>query len=80
MDGLKKDAYETIVVGSGFGGAVTTCRLAQVGVDVALIERGRRFALGTFPRVVGNRHDVMDWRRGGAYDVRTYGQVGSLRG
>ena len=41
--GLGKDAYEAIVVGSGFGGAVSACRLAQAGVDIGLIERGRRF-------------------------------------
>jgi choline dehydrogenase-like flavoprotein len=39
---LTKDSYEAIVVGSGFGGAVAACRLAQAGVDVAILERGRR--------------------------------------
>jgi cation diffusion facilitator CzcD-associated flavoprotein CzcO len=32
---LGKDTYEAVVVGSGFGGAVAACRLAQAGVDVA---------------------------------------------
>jgi cholesterol oxidase len=66
---LHKDSYEAIVVGSGFGGAVATCRLAQAGLDVALIERGRRFPLGSFPRH-RTRPDLQHWRRGGTYDVR----------
>jgi cholesterol oxidase len=69
MDSLSKDTYEAIVVGTGFGGAVTACRLAQAGQDVAVIERGSRFPLGTFPRV-RDRIDQMSWRRGGACDAR----------
>ena len=40
---LTKDDYEAIVVSSGFGGAVAACRLAQAGVDLAVLDRGRRF-------------------------------------
>lgn len=41
-----------IVIGTGFGGSVTALRLAQRGVDVTVIERGRRWPSGrpgTFP-------------------------------
>ena len=42
-----------IVVGSGFGGAVTALRLTQAGVPVLLLERGREWKTGpnanTFP-------------------------------
>jgi cholesterol oxidase len=71
---LGRDSYEAIVVGSGFGGAVAACRLAQAGVDVALIERGRRFAPGSFPRH-RIRADLQHWRRGGTYDVRHLGDM-----
>jgi cholesterol oxidase len=76
---LAKASYEAIVLGSGFGGAVATCRLAQAGVDVALIERGRRFPLGSFPRH-RLRPDLQDWRRGGTYDVRYLGDVLVVQG
>jgi cholesterol oxidase len=72
---LTRNSYEAIVVGSGFGGAVAACRLAQAGVAVALLERGRRFEPGSFPRPVGARQDVMLWQRGGTYDVKPLNDV-----
>jgi cholesterol oxidase len=74
VDGLTKESYEAIVVGTGFGGAVAACRLAQAGVDVAVLERGTRFPLGAFPRV-GRRADRMSWHHGGPYDVRPLNDV-----
>jgi cholesterol oxidase len=70
---LSKDRYEAIVVGSGFGGAVAACRLAQAGVEVAILERGRRFEPGSFPRPA--RADTMYWHRGGPYDIRPLNDV-----
>ncbi len=40
---------DAIVVGSGFGGAVTACRLAQAGKRVLVLERGRRYEADDFP-------------------------------
>ncbi len=39
-----------MVVGSGFGGAVTALRLVEKGYSVAVLEAGRRYADGEFPR------------------------------
>jgi cholesterol oxidase len=58
---------QVVVVGSGFGGAVTACRLAQAGCDVLVLERGRKYD-GDFPRAPG---DDWLWReQQGPFDVR----------
>nr|MDP9498269.1 GMC family oxidoreductase [Actinomycetota bacterium] len=44
------DAYDVVVVGSGFGGSVTALRLAEKGYRVAVLEAGRRFADDELPR------------------------------
>lgn len=52
--------YDVVIVGSGFGGSITACRLAQAQrgagrkVSVAVLERGKRYHRGEFPR---------DWAR-----------------
>jgi len=42
--------YDAVVVGSGFGGSVTTYRLAEAGMSVCLLERGKPWGPGSFPR------------------------------
>jgi cholesterol oxidase len=34
--------FDTIVIGSGFGGSVVVCRLSEAGDRVLVLERGRR--------------------------------------
>jgi cholesterol oxidase len=42
--------FDAIVIGSGFGGSVMTYRLAEAGLRVCLLERGKEYPPGTFPR------------------------------
>jgi len=44
------EEFDAVVVGSGFGGSVMTYRLAEAKVSVCLLERGKPWAPGTFPR------------------------------
>jgi cholesterol oxidase len=45
------EEFDTVVVGSGFGGAPVACRLAEAGAgSVCVLERGRRYPPGSFPR------------------------------
>ena len=43
--------FEAIVIGSGFGGSINSLRLSKKWPNqIALIERGKRYGLGEFPR------------------------------
>ena len=53
---------DTIVIGSGFGGSVSACRLAQAGARVVVLERGRRWHKGNYPRTLrGDGDGESDW-------------------
>jgi cholesterol oxidase len=46
---MAKDAqFDAVIVGSGFGGSVTAYRLADAGLDICLLERGRPYPPGSF--------------------------------
>jgi cholesterol oxidase len=42
--------FDAVIVGSGFGGSVMTYRLAEAGMSVCLLERGKAYPPGSFPR------------------------------
>ncbi len=42
--------FDAVVVGSGFGGSVTAFRLGEAGMRVLLLERGKAYPPGSFPR------------------------------
>ncbi|MEZ0605490.1 alpha/beta fold hydrolase [Paraburkholderia sp. IW21] len=42
--------YEVVVVGSGYGGAIAASRMARAGRSVCVLERGREFMAGDYPR------------------------------
>ena len=69
--------FDAVIVGSGFGGSVTAFRLAQAGWRVCVLERGKAYPPGSFPR---SPHDMARnfWSPSGG----TYGMfdVWSFRG
>jgi cholesterol oxidase len=44
------EQFDAVVIGSGFGGAVTAYRLAKGGLSVCVLERGKPFGPGDFAR------------------------------
>jgi len=75
-DRLVRDRYQALVIGSGFGGAVAACRLAQAGVDVAIVERGRRWPPGSFPRDLSKLDAGWLWACDqGLYDARPLNDI-----
>jgi cholesterol oxidase len=42
--------FDVVVIGSGFGGSVSACRFAEADRSVLVLERGRPYPPGSFPR------------------------------
>jgi cholesterol oxidase len=67
------EEYDVVVVGSGYGGAISASRLARAGFKVCLLERGNERQPGDFPEssLEGLREIQMDWpnRRIGSRDA-----------
>lgn len=75
--------YDVIVIGSGFGGAVTACRLAEAGARVLILERGRRWQAQDYPR---KANDPWIWdarrphRHNGWIDFRKFPRIAVVQG
>ncbi|MDN5843077.1 MAG: GMC family oxidoreductase [Alcaligenaceae bacterium] len=81
---MNRSDSDVIIIGSGFGGAVTACRLAQAGQRVLVLERGRRWDYDHLPRAAGD--DGWWWdpqqpeRSNGWLDLRLFDKVGVAQG
>lgn len=73
--------FDVVVVGSGFGGSVTTQRLSQAGMSVCLLERGKAWPPGSFPRSPWETgRNFWDPSEGlhGLFNVWTFGGIGGI--
>ena len=76
------DAFDVLVIGSGFGGSVTGCRLAQAGRSVCILERGKRWTREEFPRSVNDIRNAV-WAEdnaGGLLDYRSFKNMDVIAG
>jgi len=47
---MSEEHFDAVIVGSGFGGSVMAYRLAEAGLRVCLLERGKAYPPHSFPR------------------------------
>lgn len=45
-----KSSYTVVVIGSGYGGSIAASRLARAGQQVCILERGKEFQPGEYPK------------------------------
>jgi cholesterol oxidase len=82
----RKSAYDIVVIGSGYGGAISAARLAAADLDpkpsVCVLERGKEWQPGTFPetteQVLGaTRSDLNPL---GLYELLNYPEISVIKG
>jgi cholesterol oxidase len=72
---------DAVVIGSGFGGSVAACRLAQAGCSVTILERGRRYDNNPFPRNWNDPADGWLWQvRQGLFDLKHFSHMMVVQG
>jgi cholesterol oxidase len=73
--------FDAVIVGSGFGGSVMAYRLAEAGFSVCLLERGKAYPPGSFPRSPYRmKNNFWDPSEGlyGMYNVWSFDGINSI--
>lgn len=56
--------YDVVVVGSGYGGSIAASRMSRMGKKVCLMEKGKEFLPGQFPRTLKEAVQEMQFNKG----------------
>lgn len=78
---MSAEHFDAIVVGSGFGGSVMAYRMAEAGMRVLLLERGKPYPPGSFPRdPAGLKKNFWDPKAGlhGMFNLWSFQHIDSL--
>ena len=82
----RRQSYDIVVVGSGYGGAITAARLAVAELDskpsVCVLERGKEWPVGQFPETV---EGILKAARGpgnplGLYELLNHADISVIKG
>ena len=82
----RPDGYDAVVVGSGYGGAITAARLANAAVSpklsVCILERGQEWPVGEFPDnlgdILGNAYSALNPL--GLYEFDVFPDIAVIKG
>ena len=80
-DSSSETHFDAIVVGSGFGGSVSAYRLAEAGLRVCVLERGKAYPPGEFPRAPHRmKNNFWDPSEGlhGMYNIWSFSGLGAV--
>jgi cholesterol oxidase len=75
--------YDAVIIGSGFGGSINALRLSESGKRVLVLERGRRYRPGEFPRNIKETGNIF-WQyprlpeSRGLYEVRFFSGIAAV--
>ncbi len=58
---MTEETFDAVIVGSGFGGSVLAYRLQEAGLRVCLLERGKAWPPGSFPRSPADARTGLLW-------------------
>ena len=82
----RKAAYDVVIIGSGYGGAISAARLAAADLNpkpsICILERGQEWEPGTFPETLG---DVVGAARSdanplGLFELLNYNDISVMKG
>src|SRR5579863_3759957 len=82
----RKNAYDIVVIGSGYGGAITAARLATADLNpkpsICILERGKEYQPGDYPQDLGAvigaaRSDLNPL---GLYELLNYPDISVIKG
>ena len=84
--GTTQGAYDFVIIGSGYGGAITAARLAAADLNpkpsICILERGKEWQPGNFPETLG---DVVGAARSdanplGLFELLNYPDISVIKG
>jgi len=84
--GDRADEYDVVVIGSGYGGAITAARMAAANgplkPSVCILERGREWIPGTFPDAAADalQHYLSPLNPLGLYEYRQNKDIDIIQG
>lgn len=83
---LRKASYDFVIIGSGYGGAITAARLATADLNpkpsICVLERGKEWPVGQFPDTIDGylRERRSSINPLGLYEMLDYPDISVLKG